>query len=108
VKASVCLATHNGAKYIAVQLESILKQLSENDEVIISDESSTDRTLDIIKNFKDKRIKVYEHNGLYSPILNFENALKKASGDIIFLSDQGGITESCGWTDRESGVSLRF
>ena len=37
-KISVCIATYNGAKYIKEQLESILCQLSEDDEVIVSDE----------------------------------------------------------------------
>ena len=91
MKISVCMATHNGEKYIAVQIESILKQLSENDEVVISDDSSIDNTIDIIKNFKDKRIQLYEHNHFYVPVFNFENALRKASGDIIFLSDQDDI-----------------
>lgn len=90
------MTTYNGEKYISVQLDSILKQLSENDEVIISDDSSTDRTVDVIKNFKDKRIKLYEDNHFHSPIFNFENALEKASGDIIFLSDQDDV-----WLDNK-------
>jgi len=36
MKISVCMATYNGEKYICAQLESILKQLSENDEIVIS------------------------------------------------------------------------
>jgi len=103
MKISVCMATYNGEKYIAVQLESILKQLSESDEVVISDDSSTDNTIDIIKNFKDKRIRLYEHNRFYSPIFNFENALKKASGDIIFLSDQDDI-----WLDDKVAVMTKL
>ncbi len=91
MKISVCIATYNGQKYIATQLESILKQLSENDEVVISDDSSTDKTVDIIKSFDDKRIRLLEHNHARSPIYNFENALKCACGDIIVLSDQDDI-----------------
>ena len=45
---SVCIATYNGEKYIGEQLASILKQLEANDEVIISDDGSTDATLSII------------------------------------------------------------
>ncbi len=92
-KISVCIATYNGEKYIYQQLESILKQLKNNDEVIISDDSSTDRTPQIISDFKDDRIKIYPNNTFYSPIFNFENALNKASGDLIFLSDQDDIWE---------------
>lgn len=57
---SVALASFNGEKYIKEQLESILVQLDDNDEVIISDDGSLDDTLSIIKNFNDKRIKVIE------------------------------------------------
>jgi len=44
---SVCIATYNGALYIKEQLNSILPQLSDNDEIIISDDHSTDDTLQI-------------------------------------------------------------
>jgi glycosyltransferase involved in cell wall biosynthesis len=87
------MATYNGEKYIYTQLESILCQLGEKDEVIISDDSSTDKTLEIIGSFKDERIKIHKYNTYYNPIFNFENALKNASGDIIFLSDQDDVWE---------------
>lgn len=93
---SVCIATYNGEKYIHQQLDSILKQLREDDEIIISDDSSTDRTLEIIQSFNDKRIHVFPNNQFYSPIFNFENAIKHAQGDYIFLSDQDDI-----WMDNK-------
>lgn len=58
-KISVCIATYNGAKYIKEQLESILCQLSEDDEVIVSDDSSTDETLQRIAELDDSRIQIY-------------------------------------------------
>ena len=92
---SVCIATHNGEKYIKNQLDSILSQLSQDDEVIISDDGSTDGTLSVINKMIDSRIIVYHYN---QPLLtkhsheyvcrNFENALVHAKGDYIFLSDQ--------------------
>lgn len=99
---SVCIPTYNGGKYIKEQLESILKQLGPNDEVIISDDCSTDDTIEIIKSFNDVRIKVYTHEkisnrfkGTYTNIYyvykNVENALRYATGDYIFLSDQDDI-----------------
>ena len=45
---SVCIATHNGAHYIKEQIGSILCQLGINDEIIISDDGSTDNTIDIL------------------------------------------------------------
>lgn len=88
---SVCIATYNGGKYLKNQLESIIVQLGEDDEIIISDDSSTDNTLDVINSFRDKRIKVFPNQKYHSPIWNFENALKYAKGDYIFLSDQDDI-----------------
>ncbi len=92
---SVCIATHNGEKFIKEQLDSIIPQLSEDDEIIISDDGSTDSTLGIIESFRDNRIKVFnfrqpskEKRAHIYVMRNFENAIKHSSGDIIFLSDQ--------------------
>src|SRR5579871_1607034 len=91
---SVCMATYNGERYILKQLQSIISQLSENDEIVISDDSSTDNTINIIKSFNDSRIRLYENNKFGSPIFNLENALKHAKNDFIFLSDQDDLWES--------------
>ena len=91
MKISVCMATYNGERYILEQLRSIISELSNDDEIIISDDSSTDNTLNIIKNICDKRIIVIENQIFKNPVYNFENALKHSSGDIIFLADQDDI-----------------
>lgn len=88
---SVCLATYNGELYIKEQLESILNQLSKSDEVIISDDNSTDATIEIINSFKDDRIFLYENKKEQSLVLNFENTLNKAKNNYIFLADQDDI-----------------
>ncbi|QES89309.1 glycosyltransferase family 2 protein [Rhizosphaericola mali] len=90
---SVCLATYNGSKYIIEQIKSILSQLSPNDELIISDDRSTDNTIDLIKEINDSRIKLFVNSGVSGVSHNFENALKRALGDYIFLSDQDDIWE---------------
>jgi glycosyltransferase involved in cell wall biosynthesis len=87
---SVCIATYNGEKYIYDQLQSILIQLSENDEVIISDNYSSDKTIKIIESIKDSRIKIYFFKNR-NLIKNFENTLVHAHGDYIFLADQDDI-----------------
>ena len=91
-KISVCIATYNGALYIKEQLQSILLNLRENDEIIISDDHSSDDTIKIVHAFNDPRIKVvYNTKSNKGHIRNFENALTKATGDVIFLSDQDDI-----------------
>lgn len=99
---SVCMATRNGEKYLQEQLRSILVQLAQEDEVIISDDSSTDGTLEIIQAFDDPRIMILGYNTFYSPIYNFENALKHTSGDILVLADQDDI-----WLDNKVEVIQR-
>jgi len=94
MKISVCLATYNGEAYLSQQLTSILNQLGKEDEVIISDDSSSDNTLKIIKDTNDSRIKLFKDQKFQSPIRNFENALSQSSGEIIFLADQDDIWES--------------
>lgn len=88
---SVCLISFNGEKYIAQQIQSILVQLNEHDELIVSDDGSTDKTLDIVAGFKDPRIKIIEHESFHNPTFNMEFALKHAQGDYIFMSDQDDV-----------------
>jgi glycosyltransferase involved in cell wall biosynthesis len=88
---SVCIPTYNGGQFIKEQLDSILNQTRAVDEIIISDDSSTDQTVEIILSFADPRIKLFEKQQFSSPIFNLEFALKQASGDYIFLADQDDV-----------------
>jgi glycosyltransferase involved in cell wall biosynthesis len=88
---SICIPTYNGAKYIFQQLASILVQLTSQDEIIISDDNSSDNTVEIINSFHDTRIVVLKNYRRRGPIYNLENALKKAGGNYIFLSDQDDV-----------------
>jgi glycosyltransferase involved in cell wall biosynthesis len=87
---SVCIATFNGEKYLKEQLDSIIDQLDKKDEIIISDDGSSDNTLKIIESYNDGRIVLYK-NSFKNVVLNFEFAIYKATGDYIFLSDQDDI-----------------
>lgn len=99
---SVVIATYNGEKYIKEQLDSILLQLKENDEVVISDDGSTDGTLDIINQiaYKDARVKVIEgpKNGYNK---NFENAINHSKNEYIFICDQDDV-----WMENKVDVVL--
>lgn len=84
---SVAMATYNGEENITKQVMSILQCLSEDDEIVISDDGSCDKTIAILKGLNDKRIKII--NGPRLGInKNFENAISHCAGDYIFLSDQ--------------------
>ena len=89
---SVCMATYNGEKYLKDQLDSILKQIQSSDEVIISDDGSSDSTRYIIEEFQKEYKNIYLVDGSKRGVQkNFENALKHARGDILFLSDQDDV-----------------
>lgn len=86
---SVAMAAYNGEKYIKQQLDSIMPQLAELDEVIISLDPSTDRTREILQEYAsvDARVKLFVGPG-QGLMANFENAIKNCNGDVIFLADQ--------------------
>lgn len=92
MKISVAMASYNGEKYIKEQIASILPQLSEGDEIVISDDGSKDATLDIVGEFagKDSRVKPIKGQGK-GAILNFQNAIEHCSGQLIFLCDQDDV-----------------
>lgn len=89
---SVAMTTCNGLPYVQEQIDSILPQLGLDDELVISDDGSTDGTRDLIDNlaWQDKRVRVL--NGPKTGLIdNFANALRTCKGDIIFLSDHDDV-----------------
>lgn len=92
---SVCMATYNGERYVEEQLDSILSNIGPSDEVVVSDDGSKDRTVEILSAYsrQDCRIKVVDgpHRGVIS---NFSNAIALSRGDLIFLSDQDDVWRS--------------
>ena len=85
------MATYNGERYIAEQLASILPQLDGRDELVVSDDSSTDATVAIIERFHDPRVKILPGNTFHNPIYNIENAIRQSDGEVIVLSDQDDV-----------------
>ncbi len=91
-KISVAMVSYNGGRYIGEQIASILPQLGESDELVISDDGSTDQTLPVIREYQgqDARIRLVEgpRKGIKK---NVEHALRHTKGDYIFLADQDDI-----------------
>jgi glycosyltransferase involved in cell wall biosynthesis len=91
---SVCMAVYNGERFLEEQLQSILDQLGDDDEVIIVDDRSTDRSMDLIKNMADPRLVLLSNESNIGPIASFERAITVSKGTHIFLSDQDDIWRS--------------
>lgn len=87
---SVCLAALNGEKYIREQIESILSQLSNDDELIVSDGGSTDQTMNILMEYSE-RVKIFDSVTRLGVVSNFEKAMRHACKKIIVLSDQDDV-----------------
>ena len=92
MRISVAMAAYNGELYIKEQLDSILAQLGEEDEVIVSDDNPGSEMSKLVWGTAktDSRIR-YIEGPQKGVVKNFENALKACSGDIIFLSDQDDV-----------------
>jgi glycosyltransferase involved in cell wall biosynthesis len=88
---SVAMCTYNGERYILEQINTILHQTRIPDEIVICDDNSSDRTLDIISERIKKSsvsIKLIRNSANLGYTKNFEKAISLCSGDIIVLSDQ--------------------
>ena len=90
---SVCMATYNGERFVIRQLDSVLKQLNSDDEVIVVDDGSKDHTVQVIKDHYGDRVQVYVNERNAGVIKSFEKAISLAKGDILFLCDQDDVWE---------------
>lgn len=90
-KISVCMAAFRGERFIATQLRSILVQLSPDDEVIVVDDRSDDKTCEQVRSLWDPRVRLIERAANQGVAKTFEQALTCARGSVIFLSDQDDI-----------------
>jgi len=100
VKVSVVVCTYNGEKYLREQLQSIRDQTRPPDEIIISDDGSTDSTLQIVAEFTSStsgpQTPVWRVATRRTPLGvsgNFASALAAARGEFIALSDQDDVWE---------------
>lgn len=93
---SVCIPCYNSETTIKKTINSILEQTYSNFELIISDNHSTDKTINIIKSFSDSRIKLYINDSNLGIIINFQKALSYTSGKYVkILCADDIITLDC-------------
>ncbi|HEX8038811.1 MAG TPA: glycosyltransferase [Chryseosolibacter sp.] len=85
------MGTKDGAAFIGEQLESILAQLTGNDEVIIADDCSSDDTLKVIRSFGDPRVRILESPAERGICRTFQASLMASRGEFIFLADQDDV-----------------
>lgn len=109
---SVAMCTFNGALYLREQLDSIAAQTRLPDELVVCDDSSSDETVNLVKQFAagapfPVRLSVNEHN--IGSTRNFEKAIGFCEGDLIALADQDDVwmPEKLGRMEQEFARSQR-
>lgn len=94
MKISIAMATYNGAQYIQEQLQSFIKQTRQPDELIITDDCSADQTEAIVREFAKTApftVEFHRNEKNLGYCGNFNAALMKTAGDLVFLSDQDDV-----------------
>jgi glycosyltransferase involved in cell wall biosynthesis len=94
MKLSVAMCTYNGETFIKEQIDSILNQILPIDEIIVCDDGSNDKTIEILNQYANEYpniFKIFQNEINLRSVKNFEKAINLCSGDIIFLSDQDDI-----------------
>jgi len=93
-KIGVAMCTFNGEKYLKEQLDSILNQTVKVDEIIVCDDKSTDKTIEILEEYSQNYptiFKIFKNEITLRSVKNFEKAISLTTSDYIFLSDQDDI-----------------
>ena len=93
IKFSIIVPVYNVEKYIYKCIESILNQTYDNFELIVVNDGTKDKSIDVVMQFKDKRIKILnKKNGGLSDARNY--GMKYATGDYVWFIDSDDYIES--------------
>lgn len=103
MKVSVIIPVHNSEKYILECINSVINQTYKNLEIIVVDDKSTDDSVSIIKNIKDKRIKLIELNINSGAAIARNKGIETSTGDYICFLDSDDY-----WKPRKIEKQLRF
>lgn len=90
----ILLATYNGEKYIAEQIESLQKQTFTDWRLLVSDDGSTDETVSIVKAIQQKESRIElapDHEPTGSPANNFLYLLEKSTAPYVMFCDQDDV-----------------
>ncbi len=94
MRVSVALCTHQGERWIEQQLRSILAQTVPVAEIVVGDDASADRTLEIVRAVADGTdvpIRIRHHEVALGVAGNFADAIAATSSDVVALSDQDDV-----------------
>ena len=86
---TIGIPVYNGEKHLLESLESVTKQTIKVDEIVISDNHSTDNTADLIKQFSKEhpelKIRVHRNSETIDVDKNFNKCIELCTGDYLIL-----------------------
>lgn len=102
----ILLATYNGERFLREQLNSLFSQTFLNFSILIRDDGSTDKTIQIIEAYQQKYLGKIEllkdYNQNVGATQNFGILLQHATADYVFFCDQDDI-----WVENKIEISLK-
>ena len=90
-KVNIYIPTYNSEQTIAACVKSLLNQSYRNISITIINDCSTDNTLNVLKRFKDKRLKIFNKKNKVWGMDNLDFAFKKAKGDFAAVYHSNDI-----------------
>ena len=115
LRISVAMTAYNGERFIRAQLESLAWQTRLPNELVVSDDGSTDRTLEVVRHFAvgaPFSVRILTGSGNVGVSKNFERSIAACTGDIIFPCDHDDvwlpnkILETAGVFDRYPSAGI--
>jgi GT2 family glycosyltransferase len=83
---SICITSYNYGRFIVDAVESALKQTYPRLEVVISDNCSTDETMEILNRYRsDDRVRIYQNAENVGMVRNHNLAISQARGEYIVV-----------------------
>ena len=94
-----------GERFVRRSWRRSCRSSSPATSLIVSDDGSTDATLEILSSLADARVRVLKDGGFRDPVRNFERALEHARAEVVVLCDQDDVCSTTSW--RSSASSSR-
>jgi len=102
-RVSVVLPSYNHEKYVRECIQSVLDQTYQDFEIVITDDGSTDGTVNVIKEFDDSRIQLYTHAENKGACTAANNSIQKAAGEYI-----AGLNSDDAWEPTKLEKQVKY
>ena len=82
-RVSVCIPVYNGEPHVAQAVASVLQSTYEDFELVVIDQQSTDRTVELVSAYDDERIRLVHNTETKGVVANWNRAIEECRGELI-------------------------